>query len=112
VLLPALLAFGTACIDESTRVTAGKEFPIERMVAIQKGISTRTTVRELMGPPLKTIRIDDRQEKWRYYVRREQTHAILWVLTGSTDVWEIELEITFDGNFVEIIDPTKLIYQE
>ena len=102
----------SACINEDPRVVVGREFPIERLSAIQKGISTRAGVRDLFGEPYKTERLSDRQERWRYFMRRERQNAILFVIPGSLEVTENEVNIVFDGNFVESVDRQVNEYTE
>ena len=38
-----------ACVDDTPRVTVGREFPIERVVALKRHVSTTKDVLELMG---------------------------------------------------------------
>ncbi len=91
----------SACVDETPRVTRGRDFPLERMAAIKKGISTQASVQELMGEPYRKEKLTDRRERWQYFVRWEAQHAILGVIPGSVDVTEKQLEVTFEGNFVD-----------
>lgn len=90
-----------ACVDETPRVARGRDFPIERMAALKKGISTQASVQELLGEPYRKEKMPERRERWQYFVRWEATHAILGIIPGSVDVTEKQLEIVFDGNFVE-----------
>jgi outer membrane protein assembly factor BamE (lipoprotein component of BamABCDE complex) len=91
----------SACVDETPRIARGRDFPIERMAAIKKGISTQASVQELLGEPYRKEKMPERRERWQYFVRWEATHAILGIIPGSVDVTEKQLEIVFDGNFVE-----------
>lgn len=100
LMLVGCLGLG-ACVDETPHVTRGRDFPLERMSALKKGISTQASVQELMGEPYRKDRLPDRREKWQYFVRWETQHAILGIIPGSVDVTEKQLEVTFDGNFVD-----------
>lgn len=91
----------SACVDETPRVTRGRDFPLERMAAIKKGISTQASVQELLGEPYRKEKLPDRRERWQYFVRWETQHAILGIIPGSVDIAEKQLDVTFDGNFVD-----------
>lgn len=92
-----------ACTEGSARVAVGREFPMERVVAIRKGSSKRE-VEDLLGPPWRVTQEEGRRERWRYYARIEKPQTILLVIPNGAEVTERELILVFEGNFVEIID--------
>ncbi len=100
-----------ACTEGDPQVTVGRQFAMERTVAVKKGSSKRE-VEDLLGPPWRVTRLDDRREQWRYYARVETPQRILLVIPDKTRIQELELTLVFEGNFVEIIDKSTTHYAE
>jgi hypothetical protein len=111
-LLCALAFSLAACIDETPRITAGKDFPFERLVGIRRGISTEKDVRELMGEPYRKDQLSERRQLWRYYMKKEQKSAVLGFLPTGTHVTETELKIILDGGLVESVAKDSQAYRE
>jgi len=107
-----LLCLVTACVDETPRVTVGKEFPIERSIAIKRHDSTTKDVLELLGEPYRETSGPGRLKRWRYYSRTVTKKAILFFFEGETQVKEDELIIVFDGTVVQSIKRSSDTYNE
>jgi outer membrane protein assembly factor BamE (lipoprotein component of BamABCDE complex) len=90
-----------ACVDDTPRVTVGREFPIERVVALKRHVSSKKDVLELMGEPYKKTTKSGRLKEWRYFFRKETKEAVFFFFEGETQVKEGELIIVFDGPLVE-----------
>lgn len=119
MLLAAALAalyavpFGAAgCFEAEPRVTLGRDFPLERVPAIKRHLSTHKDVEGLMGPPYRKETLPGARSRWRYYMRREQATRILWIFPSATHVTENRLEITFDGPMVESISKSSKNFRE
>ena len=106
------MGFSSACVDTKPRITVGKQFPIERAVAIKRHQSTTKDVKELLGEPYRKETRPGQIERWRYYCRTETQNAILLFIEGDVTVKEDELIITFDGKIVESIKRTSDTYNE
>jgi len=115
LLAVCLCALGSpglsACTQGDPTVAVGREFPMERSVAVKKGSSKRE-VEDLLGPPWRVTKLDERREQWRYYARIEVPQRILYVIPNRTDIKEQELTLIFVGNFVDIIDKNTNNYAE
>ncbi|MBW1808259.1 MAG: hypothetical protein JRJ87_08695 [Deltaproteobacteria bacterium] len=102
----------TACVDDTPRVTVGREFPIERVVALKRHTSTTKDVLELMGEPYKKEDKSGRLKTWRYYFRKVTKEAIFFFFEGETQVKEGELIIVFDGPLIESITKSLDTYTQ
>jgi len=106
LFLVAVLCFSSifvACVDDTPRVTVGREFPIERVVALKRHSSSKKDVLELMGEPYKKETKAGRLKEWRYFFRKETKEAVFFFFEGETQVKEGELIIVFDGPLIESI---------
>ncbi len=92
---------GPACIDTTPRVTEGKDFPEQRLVAIRRQKSTVKDVVELLGEPYEKKTFSERKQRWRYYYRRETKTAVFDLFEGPTQVRECNVNIEFDGALVD-----------
>jgi outer membrane protein assembly factor BamE (lipoprotein component of BamABCDE complex) len=101
-----------ACSVGDPQVTIGRQFPMERLVAVQKGKTSKRQVEELLGKPYKVDQLETRKERWRYYAREETVQRFAYLIPLKTFVTETEVVITFDGAFVDIIDKHKSQYTE
>jgi outer membrane protein assembly factor BamE (lipoprotein component of BamABCDE complex) len=100
----ALLSGGlslSGCFESDPKVTIGREFAIERMVAVQKGKSSKRQVEDLLGKAYKVEKLGSRKERWRYYSREEVVERVLGLIPNKTYVTVHEVYITFDGTLVE-----------
>ena len=107
-----LCGFPLACVDETPRVTTGKQFPIERTSGIRRHISTTKDVLELLGDPFEKKNLPGRHKRWRYYSISKTKIRILFFFEGSTSVQEDEVVIVFDGSLVESIEKSSDNYSE
>ena len=98
-----LLGIGSlqACSVSDPEVTIGREFPIERMVAIRKGRTTQNQVEDLLGKPYKVVKLEGRKERWRYYSHEESVERFMFFISLKTFISEHEAIIDFDGVFVD-----------
>lgn len=93
-------AAAPACTTD-IEVTAGKDFPYQRALAIQKHIFTSTDVRNLLGEPLEIQQLEGRRSRWRYFCRKESTDKVLLLFHTRKEVLEQQVLITLDGTLVE-----------
>lgn len=100
-MLFVLLVCVCGCSVEESRVAAGRAFPIARLVAIKRGVTTARDVRELLGKPFRIEKLDERKERWHYYMRKEQEEKFLWVITTSSHVTETRVTINLSDGLVE-----------
>jgi hypothetical protein len=112
VLIACVCGSPIACVDETPRVTTGKQFPIEHTSGIRRHISTTKDVLELLGDPYEKKRLDGRRKRWRYYSITKTKNSILFFFEGSTSVREEEVVIVFDGSLVESIKKSSDNYSE
>jgi hypothetical protein len=117
-LVTALLAalcyvpFGAGCFESKPEVTLGREFPMERIPAITRHVSTKPEIEKLLGPPHRKETLPGNRTKWRYYMRKEQPTRILWIFPSSASIIENRLDIVFDGSIVESIDKESRHFSE
>ena len=102
----------TACVEEEPRVTIGKEFPFARTGAIKRGVSTERDVLDLLGEPFEKEVISDHEERWRYHMKKERRHMVLWVIPSKTLVTENEFIVYLDGSIVKSIEKDSQSYEE
>ncbi len=109
-----LLGLGSlpACSISDPKVTIGREFPIERMVAIKKSRTTKKQVTDLLGKPYKVEKLEGRKERWRYYSREESVQRVFFFIATKTFVNEHEAIINFDGAFVDSFKKESHNYTE
>lgn len=100
------------CFESDPKVTIGREFAIERMVAVQKGKSSKRQVQDLLGKAYKIEKLGPRKERWRYYSREEVIERVLGLIPTKTHVTVHEVYITFDGAFVGEIAKESNSYVE
>ncbi|MBW2702813.1 MAG: outer membrane protein assembly factor BamE [Deltaproteobacteria bacterium] len=100
---------GSGCSLDDPMIVTGREFPFERVVALQKGKSTRKDVEDLLGPPFKRDKISESKERWRYFMRKETVNRV-FLIPYRTDVTQKELLITFHGNFMELMEKNHDFY--
>jgi hypothetical protein len=104
---------GTAgCFEAEPQVTLGRDFPLQRIPAIKRHLSTHKDVEDVMGPPYRKETLPGNRTKWRYYMRKEQATRILWIFPSATHVTENRLEITFQGSLVESIKKSSKSFSE
>jgi len=107
------LAFITSgCFEAEPEVTLGRDFPMERVPAIKRHTSTKKEVKDLLGPPYRQETLPAGREKWRYYMRKEQSTRILWIFPSATHITENHLTITFDGPVVESLEKKSKNFEE
>lgn len=112
VLLVAGLAVLTSCSLSDPKVTIGRAFPFERLVAIHEGRTTKHQVEEILGPPYKQDKLGPRKERWRYYSREESVKRALFIIPMTTYVTVREAVLTFEGAFVELLEKSHHQYTE
>ncbi len=91
------------CTTE-VEVTAGKDFPYQRAMAIQKHIFTSEDVRHLLGEPLESKQLEGRRIRWRYFCRKESVNSVLLLFHTRKEVLEQEVLVTLDGALVEDVE--------
>ena len=111
IALAALMA-ATACSVSDPKVTIGRDFPFERLVAIHEGRTTKRQVEEILGMPYKEEKLGPRKLRWRYYSREESVKRALFFIPMTTYVTEREAVLTFEGAFVESLDKSHHQYTE
>lgn len=99
--LCGLLACMCACSVEDARVAAGRAFPVSRLMVIKHGVTTARDVRDLLGEPFRVEKLDERKERWHYYMRKEQRETFLWFITTSTHVIETRVVINLADGLVD-----------
>ena len=104
--------FGAGCFEAEPEVVIGREFPLERVPAIRRHMSSKKDVEDIMGPPYRKETLPGRQTKWRYYMRKEQANYILWVFPSSIHITETRMEIVFDGSIVESLEKSSNNFSE
>lgn len=100
------------CFEAEPEVTVGRDFPMERVPAIKRHTSGKKDVEDIMGPPYRKETLPAGREKWRYYMRKEQSTRILWIIPSATHVTENYLNITFDGPVVESLEKESKNFEE
>ena len=112
--LAALCAvpFGAGCFETEPEVVLGREFPLERVPAIKRHVTSKKGVEDIMGPPHRKETLPGNQTKWRYYMRKEQATYILWFIPSSTHITETRMEIVFDGSIVESLEKSSKNFSE
>jgi outer membrane protein assembly factor BamE (lipoprotein component of BamABCDE complex) len=109
-LLLAILLSG--CTEAEPQVTLGREFPMERIPAIKRGVSTKKDVEDLLGPPYRKETFPGDKIKWRYYMRKEQIKRVLFIINVGSHITENRLDIFFQGPVVHSIDKESKNFNE
>jgi len=107
----ALVAL-TSCSVSDPKVTIGRAFPFERLVAIHEGRTTKRQVEEILGKPYKEEKLGPRKLRWRYYSREESVKRALFVIPMTTYVNEREAILIFDGAFVDTLEKSHRQFTE
>ena len=112
--LTALCAvpFGAGCFKADPEVVLGREFPLERVPAIKRHVTSKKSVEDIMGPPHRKETLPGNRTKWRYYMRKEQATYILGFIPSSTHITETRMEIVFDGHIVESLEKSSNNFSE
>ena len=100
------------CFESEPEVVIGREFPLERVPAIKRHVTSKKSVEDLMGPPHRKETLPGNRAKWRYYMRKEQATYILWLIPSSTHITETRMEIVFDGSIVESLEKSSNNFSE
>jgi hypothetical protein len=111
-LLTLATFFLTGCFEAEPEVVIGREFPLERVPAIKRHVTSKKSVEDIMGPPYRKETLPGRQTKWRYYMRKEQATYVLWVFPSSIHITETRMEIVFDGSIVESLEKSSSNFSE
>ena len=111
-LAVAALVALTSCSVSDPKVTIGRDFPFERLVAIHEGRTTKRQVEEILGKPYKEEKLGPRKLRWRYYSREESVKRALFFIIMTTYVTEREAVLTFDGAFVDSLEKSHHQYTE
>ena len=110
--LCGLLACVCACSVEDARVAAGRAFPVSRLMVIKHGMTTARDVRDLLGEPSRVEKLDERKERWHYYMRKEQREKFLWFITTSTHVTETRVVINLADGLVDTMRKESHAYDK
>ena len=104
--------FLSNCFEAEPEVVLGREFPLERVPAIKRHLTTKKGVENIMGPPPRKETLPGNRSKWRYLMRKEQATYILGFIPSSTHVHETRMQITFDGPIVESLEKSSRNFSE
>ena len=107
--LSAVAWFATGCTQDDSQIVAGRESPLGRVVALQKGKSTRKDVEDLLGPPFRKDKSGERKERWRYFMRKETVNRVFFIPYKKDNIQK-ELIVNFHGAFLDTYDKNIEFY--